>query len=46
MMLYILRGLVMDYINECLVSYFMVELKKFGKKKWVLFIKMDLVVYY
>lgn len=33
MMLYILRGLVMDYINECLVSYFMVELKKFGKKK-------------
>ena len=31
-MLYTPRGPVMDYTNERLVSYFMAELKKFGKK--------------
>ena len=40
-MLYTPRGPVMDYTNERLVSYFMAELKKFGKKKRALFIKMD-----
>ncbi|MCF0232409.1 MAG: peptidoglycan bridge formation glycyltransferase FemA/FemB family protein, partial [Enterococcus sp.] len=39
-MLYTPRGPVMDYTNERLVSYFMAELKKFGKKKRALFIKM------
>ena len=38
-MLYTPRGPVMDYTNERLVSYFMAELKKFGKKKRALFIK-------
>ena len=33
-MLYTPRGPVMDYTNERLVSYFMAELKKFGKK-WI-----------
>lgn len=45
-MLYTPRGPVMDYTNERLVSYFMAELKKFGKKKRALFIKMDPAVHY
>jgi serine/alanine adding enzyme len=45
-MLYTPRGPVMDYTNQELVAYFMTELKKFGKKKRALFVKMDPAVHY
>lgn len=45
-MLYTPRGPIMDYTNGALVEFFMNELKKFGKKKRALFVKMDPAIHY
>lgn len=44
--LYTPRGPIMDYTNKELVQFFMEQLKKFGKKKRAVFIKMDPTVIY
>lgn len=45
-MLYTPRGPIMDYSNQELVTFFLKELKKFGKKKRALFVKMDPTIHY
>lgn len=45
-MLYTPRGPVMDYTDPLLVKYFFSELKKYGKQKNALFIKMDPTIHY
>jgi len=45
-MLYTPRGPVLDYTNQDLLAYFMAELRKFGKQKRALFVKMDPAVHY
>ncbi|MDR0297833.1 MAG: aminoacyltransferase [Streptococcaceae bacterium] len=40
-MLYIPRGIVMDYSNEKLVRFVVNELKKYGKSQHALFVKFD-----
>lgn len=45
-MLYTPRGPVMDYTNKELVAFFLKELKRFGKTKHALFVKMDPTIHY
>lgn len=45
-MLYTPRGPVMDYMDASLVEFFTKELKKFGKTKRALFVKMDPTIHY
>lgn len=45
-MLYTPRGPVMDYNNAELVRFFMLNLKKYGKKQHALFIKLDPPIHY
>lgn len=45
-MLYTPRGPIMDYTNQALVKYFFEEIKKYGKRKKALFIKMDPTIHY
>ncbi|WP_086349415.1 aminoacyltransferase [Candidatus Enterococcus clewellii] len=44
--LYTPRGPIMDYTDKELVDFFMEQLKKFGKKKRAVFVKMDPTVIY
>ncbi|MDR0921387.1 MAG: aminoacyltransferase [Lactobacillales bacterium] len=45
-MLYTPRGAIMDYLNRPLVHFFMENLKKYGKTKKALFLKMDPTIHY
>lgn len=40
-MLYIPRGIIMDYTDKALLKFVLLELKKFGKSQKALFIKFD-----